>query len=176
MLDITLGVLVLGWIGSCICCFRAPQGVFRRAGISAMGVLVGTVAIWQGGNNVLEKFDLTWRSWVNTCFLVVMILACLAIPICAAGCMYKRKQWLFQMMCLLCVAELLIGGWWGIFFAALSYQPERDIVWEGRALVEEDQGFLGTRFEYYPRVGPLLKGRETVYVTYEMDKQLCPDQ
>ena len=55
MLDITLGVLVLGWIGSCICCFRVPQGVFRRAGISAMGVLVGTVAIWQGGNNVLEK-------------------------------------------------------------------------------------------------------------------------
>lgn len=80
------------------------------------------------------------------------------------------------MMCLLCVAELLIGGWWGIFFAALSYQPERDIVWEGRALVEEDQGFLGTRFAYYPRVGPLLKGRETVYVTYEMDKRLCPDQ
>ena len=111
MLDITLGVLVLGWIGSCICCFRAHQGVFRRAGISAMGVLVGTVAIWQGGNNVLEKFDLTWRSWVDTCFLVVMILACLAIPICAAGCMYKRKQRPFQMMCLLCVAELLIGGW-----------------------------------------------------------------
>ena len=175
MQDIILVVLVLVWIGACICCFRASPGAFRRAGISAMAVLGGTLVIWLGGNSVLGKFDLAWRSWVNTCFLVVMILACLAIPICAAGCMYKRRQWLFQMMCLLCVAELLIGGWWGTFFAALSYQPERDIVWEGRALVEEDQGFLGTRFAYYPRVGPLFKGKETVYVTYEMDKRLCLD-
>lgn len=88
MQDIILVVLVLGWIGACICCFRASPGVFRRAGIGAMWVLLGALAIWQGGNNVLEKFDLAWRSWVATCFLVVMILAYLAIPICAAGGMY----------------------------------------------------------------------------------------
>lgn len=176
MQDIILVVLVLVWIGACICCFRASPGTFRRAGIGAMGVLVGTLVIWLGGNSVLGKFDLAWRSWVGTCFLVVMILAYLAIPICAAGCMYKGRQWLFQMMCLLCMAELFIGGLWGMFLAALSYQPERDIVWEGSALVEEDQGYLGTRFAYYPRVGPLLKGKETVYVTYEVEKRLCLDQ
>ena len=176
MQDIILVVLVLGWIGACICCFRASPGVFRRAGIGAMWVLLGALAIWQGGNNVLEKFDLAWRSWVATCFLVVMILAYLAIPICAAGCMYKGRQGIFHMMCLLCIVELFIGGLWGMFLAALSYQPERDVVWEGSALVEEDQGFLGTRFAYYPRVGPLLKGREAVYVTYEVEKRLCLDQ
>lgn len=116
MLDIMLVVLVLVWIGACICCFRASPGVFRRAGISAMGVLVGTLVIWLGGNNVLEKFSLAWRSWVVTCFLVVMILAYLAIPICAAGCMYKGRQGIFHMMCLLCIVELFIGGWWECFW------------------------------------------------------------
>ena len=58
MQDIILVVLVLGWIGACICCFRASPGVLRRAGISAMGVLVGTLVIWLGGNSVLGKFDL----------------------------------------------------------------------------------------------------------------------
>lgn len=176
MLEITLGVLVLGWIGACIGCFRASPGVFRRAGISAMGVLVGTLVIWQGGNNVLEKIDLAWRSWVDTCFLSVVTLAFLAIPICAAGCMYKGQQWLFQMMCLLCVVELLIGGWWGLLLAAFSYRPERDIVWEGDALVEEEQKFHDTCFTYYPRVGPLLKGKESVYFTYEVEKRLCLDE
>ena len=64
----------------------------------------------------------------------------------------------------------------GNVFSGAFLSAERDIVWEGSALVEEDQGYLGTRFAYYPRVGPLLKGRETVYVTYEVEKRLCLDQ
>ena len=40
MQDIMLVVLVLVWIGACICCFRASPGTFRRAGIGAMGVLM----------------------------------------------------------------------------------------------------------------------------------------
>ena len=63
MQDIILVVLVLVWIGACICCFRASPGTFRRAGIGAMGVLVGTLVIWLGGNSVLGKFGLAQLGW-----------------------------------------------------------------------------------------------------------------
>lgn len=174
-LEVLLIVLAVGWLWSCACCLRGKH-ILCRIGRIAMEALAGVLAVWQGGSWLLGWLGLTWRSWINTVFLSIVILAVLAVPICATGSVAERYWSLFAVACILCTAGVLIAGYLGMFMAVLAYSPERELTWEGVPVVEEDHSFTHPTFAYYRTVGPFFKEKEDFYYTHEESERLCPEE
>lgn len=171
-MEVLLVVLAVGWLWSCVYCLRGEH-ILHRIGRIAIRTVMGVLAVWQGGNWLLGWFDLAWRSWINTVFLSIMILAVLVVPICATGIMAEKYWILFAVACILCAAGVLVAGYLGLFAAVLSYSPERNLTWEGMPVVEEDHSFLDPTFLYYRRVGPFFKEKESFYYTHDESERLC---
>lgn len=176
VLEVLLIVLAVWCLWSCVCCLRGTRSLAHRIGRIIMGALAGVLAVWQGGGWLLGWFGLTWRSWMNTVFLALVILAALAIPVCATVGVEERQWSLFPVVCILCAGGVLAGGFLGMFMAVLAYSPERDLTWEGVPVVEEDHSVLHPTFAYYRAVGPFFKEKEDFYYTHEESERLCPEE
>ena len=48
---------------------------------------------------------------------------------------------------------------WGSLVMVFSYAPERELVWQGRMVVEEDHSFLDPIYDYYDSMGCSSKRR-----------------
>ena len=174
-MKVLLIALAVGWLWSCVYCLRGKH-ILHRIGQIAMGTLAGVLVVWQGGDQLLGLLGLTWRSWINTVFLSIVILAVLVVPICATGIVAERYWILFAVACILCTAGVLIAGYLGLVVVVFSYSPERDLIWEGVPVVEEDHSFLDPTFTYYRKAGPFFKEEESFYYTHDESERLCPKE
>ena len=152
----------------------------RRALGWVLALFLAVSLLQLAGEFTLAMFGLAWRAWVRSLFAGALGLLTFLGVFQILGCYLEQRdtprpahQIVIGVSGLVVIAYLVTVGLPSWF---LAIRPERTVTWRDRTLVEEDQGFLGTCFAYYPRVGPLLKERESVYVTYEVEKRLCPDQ
>lgn len=176
VLEVLLIVLAIWWLWSCVYCLGGKRSLAHRIGRMIMGALAGVLAVWLGGGWLLGWFGLAWRSRVNTVFLVLVVVAALAVPVCTTVGLEERQWSLFPVVCILCAGGVLAGAFVGMFMAVFSYSPERDLTWEGVSVVEEDHSFLDPTFAYYRTLGPLFKEKEDFYYTHEESQRLCPEE
>lgn len=52
---------------------------------------------------------------------------------------------------------------WGWTLTAFLHVPEREFLWQGRRVVEEDCGFLDPIYDYYDSHGLFIKEKEPFY-------------
>lgn len=64
---------------------------------------------------------------------------------------------------------------WGWTLTAFLHVPEREFLWQGRRVVEEDGGFLDPIYDYYDSHGLFVKEKEPFYTAQAESARLEPE-
>lgn len=155
------------------CMFRCGKRE-RRHMIWSGAVFLGTLALWIGGDLLLNLFGLTWRGVSVGVLLGVLLIS--------------GEVWITQALAFLLpnkdFPHLVLGFRWaakgivlllaGVVFlmmlflfmvaCALAGDDARRVVeYQGQTLVEVSDGWLDPHYSYYEYRGPLVRGRERIY-------------
>lgn len=77
-------------------------------------------------------------------------------------------------LCALFIVLMLLM--WGSLVIVFSYAPERELVWQGRMVVEEDHSFLDPIYDYYDSHGLFVKEKEPFYTAQAESARLEPER
>lgn len=152
-----------------VVCLFLVKGKLRAHMAVAVGVFLGTLLLWAGGNWVLGQFGLAWRNWVVWPLAILLFLSGVWGIVCDIRCLREllrdRKALRLGVTVLSVAAGMMIlwyGGLIGAIAVGLGAGPERVVSWEGQRLVEVDESFMDVLYAYYPYRGPLVRGTERV--------------
>ena len=145
-------------------------GKRRRRLWAAMAVAGGAVLLLMGGDWLLGRFGLAWRNLPAGVLSAAAILGGTVCALLTIECVALRRGdgpgWLLSTVvvtaCALALTGLLLL--WGPLAAALAFGGrEQAVEYEGRTLLERDEGFLDPAYEYYDYHGPLVRGAEGLF-------------
>lgn len=155
-----VGVMVAGLAGVLF-----ARDIPRRGLMVTFGLMLAGLLVWLGGGYVLDGKGLAWRSWVNTACLVGGVLLFLVFMGLTISCLHRWKRHpaleAAVGLCALFVVSMLLM--WGTLLMVFSYAPERELVWQGRMVVEENHSFLDPIYDYYDSHGLFVKEKEPFY-------------
>lgn len=168
---------IVGMIGAGLAGVSFAQGVPRRGLMGTMGLMLAGLIVWLGGGRILDGMGLAWRSWVNTACLTGGLLLFLVFIGLTIFCIHRWKRHpaveaAVGLCALFAVLLLLTWGWVPIAF---TYAPEREFLWQGRWVVEEDCGFLDPIYDYYNSHGLFIKEKEPFYTARAESARLEPE-
>lgn len=167
-----VGVMVAGLAGVLF-----ARGVPRRGLMVTLGLMLAGLLAWLGGGYILDGMGLAWRSWVNTACMVGGVLLFLVFMGLTISCLHRWKRHpaleAAVGLCALFVVLLLLM--WGSLLIVFSYAPEREFLWQGRRVVEEDHSFLDPIYDYYDSHGLFIKEKEPFYTARAESARLEPE-
>lgn len=169
---------IIGVAGAGLVSLLFARTVRRRGLAVSAGLLLVGLAVWWGGGRLLDHRGLTWRSWMDTAFSLGGILLFLVFMGLTVTCIQRWSRPMaveagVGICAVLAVAFLLTEG---LMVVAFSYTPERSMVWQGRAVVEEDHSFLDTSYRYCYSYGPFFKEKEYFYSAGTESARLMPER
>lgn len=169
------GILVLAVAG--LYCLFCCEGKDHRSLVWTAAVFLGTLAVWMGGGILLGWFGLAWRTapslvlcgaamvsgWVG----IVFTLACF-LPAKGPGVSTALRRVLKGIVLFFAAVVLVITLWICPIMLIFGFgDTERVVDDQGRTLLEVNDGFLDSHYSYYAYCGPLVRGTERIYETYE---------
>lgn len=154
-------------------CLIRCRGTNSRHLARTAWVFVPTLVLFAGGGLILGQFGLAWRNLPSGFFCTVLLISGALGVLFTLGCFLPLEmpevapvlRWALKGV------TLLSAGWvlycaliYGTLFSAFSYGgEERMLEYRGQALVEVENGFLDTIYDYYEYHGPMVRGTEPVY-------------
>lgn len=139
-----------------------------RAAMAAAG---GAVLLLMGGDWLLGRLGLAWRNLPAGVLSAAAILGGAACALLTAACVSgggetgglgRKLSAGTVTVCALSLCAVLL--FYGPLAAALAFGGrEQAVEYEGRALLERDEGFLDPAYEYYDYHGPLVRGAEGLF-------------
>ena len=143
----------------------------------AAGIAFGTAVLLFAGEKLLNVFGLAWRNRVAGGLCIVLFLSGLLAILLMLGCLLSAEmkelapvlRWLIKGIALLCAGlTVCFALFYGGFFAALAYGGGEQVVeYRGKTLVEVEDHWLDTVYEYYAYRGPFVRGEEALYKSLE---------
>ena len=166
-------ILALAGIGCLFYC----RGKDRRRLAWTAAVFLGALVLFFGGEILLGFFHLTWRNLPSLVLLgtllvggwvgVVLTVACvilMELPSVPAAVRWAAKAAVTFFAALVLLVTLWLGP---LLFLFAFGDGERTVEYQGQTLVEVGDGFLDQHYSYYAYHGPLVRGTERLYDTYE---------
>lgn len=160
-----------------LACLVVCQGTNRRHLAWAAGIALAALVLLVGGNRVLDLFGLAWRNRPAGGLCILLFLSGLLAILLMLGCLLPAElrdlapvlRWLLKGLALSCAGlTVCFTLFYGGFFAALAYGGGEQVVeFEGQTLVEVEDHWLDTVYEYYDYRGPILRGAEMRYSSVE---------
>ena len=149
----------------------------RRHLVWAAGIAFGATGLLVAGEKLLNVFGLAWRNCVAVGLCIVLFLSGLLAILLMLGCLLPAGmedlapvlRWLIKGIALLCASlTVCFVLFYGSFFAALTYGGGEQVVeYQGQTLVEVEDHWLESVYEYYTYRGPLVRGEEALYKSLE---------
>ena len=122
----------------------------------------------------------TWREILANPGLYIDLLALLFLVFMGLtiSCIHrwKRHPALEAAVGLCALFIVLMLLMWGSLVIVFSYAPERELVWQGRMVVEEDHSFLDPIYDYYDSHGLFVKEKEPFYTAQAESARLEPER
>lgn len=167
-----IGVPVLGIAGLYCLLFCKEEKHYKHLARTA-AVFLSSAALLMGGGALLERFGLAWRNAPSVILFSVMMASgwmglvftmfCLLPrrwPLAGAAVRRTVKGVLLFLAILILLVGLLLGPFALLFIWG---DTERVMEYQGRTLLEVNDGFMDPHWSYYGYHGPLVRGTELVY-------------
>lgn len=169
-----IGVPVLGLAGLYCLLFCKGEEHYKHL-LRTAAVFLGATALLTGGGSLLSCFGLAWRSGPSAVLLGVMAVSGWIGLIFIMACLLPRPWPLVGAVlrravkgALLFLAVLVVVLWLGPILVMFAFgDTEKVVEYRGQTLLEVDDGFMDPHWSYYVYHGPLVRGTERLYDSYE---------
>lgn len=166
---VAVPLLLVAGVTCLVCC----RGTNWRHLVRVSKIFVGCLALLLGGEVLLGFFQLTWRNLPGGILAAGILVSGILWVLLVLGCLLPAEmrevapvlRWGLKGTTLLCAALVVYTAvFFGGLVAAFAYgQDERVIEHQGQTLVEVEDGWLDTVYEYYEYHGPLVRGSRRLY-------------
>ena len=169
------GVPVIGAAG--LFCLAKCGGRDRKYLAWTAVVFLCCLFLLLGGSALLGHFGLAWRNLPGGLLCLGLLLSGLLGVVLTLGCFLPMEmpdlapvlRWTVKTtLALSAVAVLFYAVTFGPLFSALAFEgDERVVTYEGQRLLESEDNWLDTVYEYYEYRGPLVRGSQRLYHSME---------
>lgn len=170
-----IGVPVLGLAGLYCLLFCKGEEHYKHLARTAV-VFLGAAGLLMGGDFLLNRFGLAWRSGPSAVLFGVMIVSGWIGLIFIMACLLPRPWPLMGVvlrrtvkgaLLFLAVLVLLVVLWLGPILMMFAFgDTEKVVEYRGQTLLEVDDGFMDPHWSYYVYHGPLVRGKKQIYDDY----------
>lgn len=167
------GVLALAGLG----CLLYGRGKEHRRLAWTAAVFLTALTLWIGGIFLMGFFDLTWRDAPAAALCAVLLVSGWVGIFQTLACLLPMEwkevapvlRWAVKGAVSLFAAVVFIVT---LFFGPMAIgfiysDAERVVTYEGRTLLEVDDGFMDPHYSYYEYHGPLVRGAGRIYDDHE---------
>lgn len=140
-------------------------------------VFLACLVLLLGGSALLGHFGLAWRNLPGAMLCLGLLISGLLGVVLTLGCFLPMEmpdlapvlRWVMKTALLLSAAVVLFYAiTFGPIFTALAFEgDERVVTYEGQRLLESEDNWLDTVYEYYEYHGPLVRGNQRLYHSME---------
>ena len=167
------GAALLAVIG--LGCLLYCRGKNRRHLAWCAGIFISALALLFGGEVLLSLWGLTWRNLPGGVLCAIIMFSGAVGILLTLGCFLPLElpdvapvlRWAVKGTALLSAGLVLFYALtFGTLLAVFGFGGSEQVVdYQGQALVEVEDGWLDTVYEYYEYHGPLVRGNHCLYTS-----------